>query len=124
MFRSGKDVVWRISDEVALDLTNNPGNYVIAEMVDILDTFQNASDRTVVPLREPKPGLVVDPEVRGGFPVIEGTRVPYDMVSSLVRDGVAPEDISDYYPSVGPDAAVGARDFAAYVDQYRDKAAA
>lgn len=121
---AGKDVVWRISDDVALDLTNNPGNYVIAEMVDILDAFQNANDRTVVPLREPKPGLAVDPDIRGGFPVIEGTRVPYDVVSSLVRDGVAPEEIADYYPSVGAAAAVGATEFAAYVDQYRDKAAA
>ncbi|HEY4458601.1 MAG TPA: DUF433 domain-containing protein [Pseudonocardiaceae bacterium] len=120
----GKGVVWRISDGTALDLTNQPGNYVIAEMVDILAAFRNANDRVVVPLREPKPGLAVDPDVRGGFPVIEGTRVPYDMVSALVRDGVPPEDVADYYPSVSPEAAVGARDFDAYVDQYRDKAAA
>lgn len=120
----GKDVVWRISDGTALDLTNQPGNYVIAEMVDILAAFRNANDRVVVPLRAPKPGLAVDPDIRGGFPVIDGTRVPYDMVSALVRDGVAPEDVADYYPSVSPEAALSARDFAVYVDQYRDKAAA
>ncbi len=120
----GKDVVWRISSDVALDLTKNPGHHIIAEMVDILGAFQNANDRVVVPLREPKPGLAVDPDIRGGFPVIEGTRVPYDVVSSLVRDGVAPEDIADYYPSVSREAALGARDFDAYVDQFRDKPAA
>ena len=77
-----------------------------------------------MPLRAPKLGLAVDPDIRGGFPVIEGTRVPYDMVSALVRDGVAPEDVAGYYPSVSAEAASSARDFAAYVDQYRDKSAA
>ena len=120
----GKDIVWRISGDTALDLTKQPGNYVIAEMVDILAAFRNASDHVAVPLREPIPGLAVDPDVRGGFPVVEGTLVPYDMVSALVRDGVPPEEVADYYPSVSPEAALGARDFAAYVDQYRDKAAA
>jgi hypothetical protein len=32
--------------------------------------------------------------------------------------------MADCYPSVSQEAAFGARDFAAYVDQYRDKAAA
>jgi uncharacterized protein (DUF433 family) len=117
----GKDVVWRVSDEVAMDLTRSPGNYIIAEMVDILASFQGANDRQVVPLRRPKPGIEVDPDVRGGYPVIEGTRVPYDVVSSLVQDGIAPEDIVSYYPSVSPYAARGARDFAIYVDEYRNR---
>lgn len=120
----GKDVVWRVSDEVAMDLTRTPGNYVIAEMVDILASFQGANDRQVVALRTPKPGIEVDPDIRGGYPVIEGTRVPYDVVSSLFQDGIAPEDIVGYYPSVNPYAARGARDLAVYVDEYRDKAVA
>ncbi len=119
----GKDVTW-ISDDFAIDLTRSPGNFVIAQMGDILGSFQGTNDREVVALRRPKPGIEVDPDVRGGYPVIEGTRVPYDVVSALVQDGLAPEDIVSYYPPVSPDAARGARDFAVYVDEYRDKAVA
>ncbi|HWE91456.1 MAG TPA: DUF433 domain-containing protein [Pseudonocardiaceae bacterium] len=117
----GKDVVWRVSDDAAIDLTRSPGNHVIAEMVDILGPFSGLRDRQVVPLRKPKPGLAVDPEIRGGYPVIEGTRVPYDVVAALVQDGLAPEEVVDFYPSVSPEAAVGARDFAVYVSEYRDR---
>jgi len=32
--------------------------------------------------------------------VVSGTRVPYDLVAGLVRDGIPPENIKDYYPSL------------------------
>jgi uncharacterized protein (DUF433 family) len=118
----GRDVVWRISDRSAVDLTGEPGQQVIAQMVDILAVFPTQSHE-VVSLLRPKPGVAVDPEVRGGYPVIEGTRVPYDLVAALIEDGLAPEEISAFYPSVEPDAARGARDFAQYVDGYRVKVA-
>jgi uncharacterized protein (DUF433 family)/DNA-binding transcriptional MerR regulator len=119
---AGRDVIWKISDRAAVDLTNQPGQHVIAQMVDIFAAFP-VRRREVVPLLQPKPGVAVDPEVRGGYPVIEGTRVPYDLVAALIADGVLPEEISEFYPSVGPAAARGARDFANYVDGYRGKAA-
>jgi uncharacterized protein (DUF433 family) len=119
---AGRDVLWKISDRAAVDLTNQPGQHVIAQMVDIFAAFP-VRRREVVPLLQPKPGVAVNPEVRGGYPVIEGTRVPYDLVAALIADGVPPEGISAFYPSVAPAAARGARDFAHYVDGYREKAA-
>lgn len=76
-----------------------------------------------MPLLHPKPGVEVDPEVRGGYPVIEGTRVPYVLVAALLSDGLAPSDVSSFYPSVWPEAARGALDFAKYVDEFRGAAA-
>jgi uncharacterized protein (DUF433 family) len=116
----GRDVVWKISDDVAVDLTRRPGQHVIAQMVDILATFRGTQDREVVPLYHPKPGVVVDPEIRGGYPVIAGTRVPYDMVASLLEDGVTPDEVAGFYPAVSADAARGALAFARYVDGYRE----
>ena len=116
----GKDVVWRVSDEEAVALTGAPGQLVIAEMVDILAAFTNMWGRNVVPLCEPTPGVRVDPDIRGGYPVVAGTRVPYDLVASLLGDGVAPDDVSAFYPSVGSDGARGAVAFARYVDEYRE----
>jgi hypothetical protein len=35
-----------------------------------------------------------------------------------MRDGVAAEDIGEFFPQVSPDAARDAYDFASYVDSY------
>jgi uncharacterized protein (DUF433 family) len=114
----GQDVLLLISADEAIDLTRSPGQRLIAQMVDIFGPFVNMQAQDVVDLRRPKPGISVDPEVRGGFPVVAGTRVPYDLVSSLLDDGVDVTAISDVYPSVSVTAAQGAADFARYVDGF------
>ena len=115
----GRDVVWRVSGDEAVDLTRSPGQQLIAEMVDIIAAFPGMHGRRVVPLYRPKPGVSVDPEIRGGYPVIAGTRVPYDVVAGLLMDGLATEEVRAFYPSVGGSAARGALAFALYVDTYR-----
>lgn len=120
LMADGRDVVWKVSDDVAVDLTRYPGQQIIAQMVDILAGFHGSHDREVVPLYHPKPGVEVDPEIRGGYPVIAGTRVPYDLVASLLEDGVAAEDVAGFYPAVSAEAARGALAFARYVDGYRE----
>jgi uncharacterized protein (DUF433 family) len=115
----GGDVVWRKSDGEAIDLTGRPGQRLIAEMVDILAAFTVGDDARVVALFEPARGVSVDPEVRGGYPVIAGTRVPFDLVASLVADGVDPVDIAAFYPSVNAEGAEGARSLADLVGAVR-----
>ncbi|MBA2474126.1 MAG: DUF433 domain-containing protein [Pseudonocardiales bacterium] len=73
-----------------------------------------------MPLYRPEPGVAVDPEIRGGYPVIAGTLGPYDMVASLLEDGVTAEEVAGFYPAVSPDAAREALAFAQYVDGYRE----
>lgn len=114
----GHDIVLRISADEAIDLTGSRGQGLLVQMVDIFGPFVNMQAEDVVDLRRPKPGISVDPEIRGGFPVVEGTRVPYDLVSSLLDDGLDIAAISDLYPSVSVDAARGAADFARYVDGF------
>lgn len=46
----------------------------------------------------------IDPEIRGGEPVITGTRVPVYMLADLVRMGTTPEEMREDYPSVSPEA--------------------
>ena len=118
----GRDVVWLASTDHAVDLTGQVSHQVIADMVGILAAFRAPRGHEVVPLLQPKPGVAVDPEVRGGFPVIEGTRVPYDVVAALLGDGLTPGEVSGFYPSVWPEAAQGALDFARYVESYRGAA--
>jgi uncharacterized protein (DUF433 family) len=120
----GRDVVWQATEHTAVDLTRQPGQQVIADMADVLAAFRGSGDRHVVPLLRPTPGLAVDPHVRGGFPVIEGTRVPYDLVAALLDDGLDPAEVRRFYPSVEPVAARGALEFARYVDRFRGPTAA
>jgi uncharacterized protein (DUF433 family) len=74
---------------------------------------------TVVDLMRPRPNIEVDPDVQGGYPVIKGTRVEFDLVASLVEDGVKPEEISAFYPAVTPAAARDAAAFANIVESYK-----
>lgn len=117
--------IYLLDEDHAVDLVRHKGNVVIHQFVDVLQPFY-VQGRQIPALLEPRPHVEVDPAVRGGEPVITGTRIPYEEVASLMRDGVAAEDVHEFYPHVTADAARDAYDFASYVDSYvtRPEAAA
>lgn len=41
-----------------------------------------------------------DPGIRGGEPVVRGTRVPVYLLADLVKQGASPEELSEDYPSI------------------------
>lgn len=103
--------------EEAIDLVHRPGHQIVAVMSDVLASF-DAGEHHVPALYHPRPTITIDPEIRGGRPVVSGTRVPYELVAELLADGVAAEEISNYYPAVSEVAARDALDFAEYVASY------
>jgi len=86
-------------------------------MVDVFGEFDGRVGH-VLPFQRPVPGVVVDPGIRSGFPVIEGTRAGYDQVAGLMADNVPAEDIAGFFPSVNAEAARAAHRFANYVSKY------
>jgi len=112
-------IVWAdASSDSYVDLVNKPGQLrepVVMETV--FGRFRDKDGGLVRPLCEPFPHIRISPEVRGGYPVIKDTRVPYVNVATLVRDGVAPRAIRGIYPAVSAAAARDAAAFAAYVDE-------
>lgn len=114
----GTSIVLVKHDE-AIDLVKTPGQYVMAEMSDVLRPFANRHNVEIPALLQPRPRIAVDPGVRLGHPVVAGTRVPYENVAGLIADGVPAERIHDYYPSVDASSAQDAADFAMYVDSWR-----
>jgi uncharacterized protein (DUF433 family) len=46
---------------------------------------------------ELSPGVVVDPEVRFGKPVIKGTRVPVELVIGKLAGGMTADEIAEEY---------------------------
>jgi uncharacterized protein (DUF433 family) len=110
-----------VKDDWAIDLVKNPGQYVIAEMSEVLRPFLNRNNVEVPALFSPRQNISVSPEIRAGHPVIAGTRVPYENVAELVRDGVPEDSVDEYYPAVDRAAAQDAWEFAKYVDSWRER---
>ena len=108
-----------VTDEDAVDLVRHPGQrQLLISMGDVIEPFGVRAGVLVPHLLQPRNHLAVDPDTQGGTPVIADTRVPYDVVAGLIRDGVVPERIGDYYPGVTASAARDALDFARYVESY------
>lgn len=51
-------------------------------------------------LRDAESLVVSDPDIRGGEPVIRGTRVPVYLIADLVRQGAGLKELLEDYPSL------------------------
>lgn len=99
-----------------VDLEQQPGTILDAVLMsDVLAPFKTSSGRSVPSLKRPRPRIAVDPTVLGGYPVIVGTRVPFDVVAQLAHDDLEPREITAIYPSVEPEAIDDATAFAEQV---------
>jgi uncharacterized protein (DUF433 family)/DNA-binding transcriptional MerR regulator len=99
-----------------LDLELQPGT-VLEEVLmrDVLEPFETSGGRSVPALERPRPQITVDPSVLGGYPVIAGSRVPFDVVARLAEDDLEPAEIIAIYPSVAPESIEDATWFAEQV---------
>jgi len=98
----GKTIFVELPDEGVVDLTKRPGHSLARyTFEDLFAEFNDFRDSPVVDLTRPSSYLTVDPRMLGGFPVVEGTRVPYDSIVQLV-DGATftVEDVPDVFPHV------------------------
>jgi uncharacterized protein (DUF433 family) len=103
-------------DGEIVDLEAAPGNEVIplgdepdrrdVRMQLVLSAFQSSTGREVPDFRVPRPGIRIERSVLGGYPVVEGTRVPYDAIATLAVDGADYEVVRSLYPSV-PESVLG-----------------
>jgi uncharacterized protein (DUF433 family)/DNA-binding transcriptional MerR regulator len=111
-----KTIVVKTPSGQLLDLEQQPGT-VLDEVLmgDVLAPFETSTGRRVPALKRPRPLIAVDPAVLGGYPVIAGTRVPFDVVARLAQDDLKPREITAIYPSVDPEAIHDATKFAEQV---------
>lgn len=110
---SGKTILVE-GDEGFTDILKEPGaRELTLTLEDIFRPFKTFRGREVPDMNSPAPNLTIDRDVMGGIPVIEGTRIPFDTVADLVDfKTIFPEDVPNYFPSVTPEAAQHAVDFA------------
>lgn len=121
---AGGTIVLIRDDETSVDLVKHPGHELVAHMAEVLRPFETSSGRHVLDLKRPFPNVSVDPGMRGGHPVIRHTRIAFEAVAGLVADGVHPQDIAEFFPSVTAEAARDAYEFSAYVDGVSQPSAA
>lgn len=121
----GRTIVWISADSDYFDIVEHPGQAGIqVVMDDVFDEFKTSSGRRVPDLTSPAPGVTVDRGVRGGFPVISGTRVPFNIIADLYADGMKPSDIRGLYPGVRARDVLGASELAELVAQNEARAGA
>jgi uncharacterized protein (DUF433 family)/DNA-binding transcriptional MerR regulator len=107
----GKTIVADVQGDV-VDLVKRPGQRDLFSFEDIYRSFPNFKNEVVPDFRAPAPGIEVRYQRMGGWPTIQGTRVPYDVVANLVDyKTVMPEDIPEIYPGVSAKAAEDAVSF-------------
>lgn len=113
----GRSIVWLTDDGDYIDTVEQPGQPGIrVVMEEVFRSFTTATGRHVPDLNAPAPGLSIDDDVRSGFPVLEGTRIPYDTVAGLAHDGLTVAEIIDLYPSATSEGVHGAMELAELVD--------
>ena len=105
-------VVW--TDDGFMDLVQEPGQYELYSLDTIYRPFVNMRGDQVVDFERPRPHLEVNARKLGGWPTIEGSRVPFDTVADAMTGDTAirAEDLRRFYPGVTPVAAHDALDFA------------
>jgi uncharacterized protein (DUF433 family)/DNA-binding transcriptional MerR regulator len=106
-----------VHDDGATDLVKKPGHELLVTMDDVIAEFENFRGDRVVNLLHPRPGVEVKPGRLSGWPTVRNTRVGYDTVADLVAGGVAPTEVSDYYPTVAAEYVADAVDFAEEVSR-------
>jgi uncharacterized protein (DUF433 family)/DNA-binding transcriptional MerR regulator len=114
----GKSAIWISKDGDYVDVVAQPGQPGIhVVMEDIFRSFVTFRGQRVADLVHPALGLLIDPAVRGGVPVAEGTRITYDRLAALRQDGLTVDEVRELYPWVSAESIEGATEFAHRVEE-------
>lgn len=118
-FRFGVDddtIYLGTEDGEAIDILKKVGHSTLFSFEDMLGAFRNFKETPVPQLSRPSAHLELRPSRMSGWPTIESTRVPFDVIARLVDfETVQPHDVEAFYPGVSPAAALDAVEFHARV---------
>lgn len=104
------------TDDGWLDLVSKPGQYELHTLGDVYAPFTTNRGVQVVDFLHPRPQLDVDVRRLGGWPVLHGTRIDYDVAARAVDNvTVFAKDVARFYPGATEVAVNDAVDFAQQV---------
>jgi uncharacterized protein (DUF433 family)/DNA-binding transcriptional MerR regulator len=110
---ASRSIVWITEDGDYVDVLERPGQGLIrVDMGEVLGAFRTEDGRDVPELSRPAPGLEILRGRCSSYPTVEGTRITFDSVASLIADGMANDDIRWLYPNVSDTSIKGAVELA------------
>lgn len=85
----------------------------LSSLKEIFAPFESFNGRAIPRLLQPYENIEVSQDRLGGVPILTGTRITYDLVTSLLEGEVAmtPEEIVEMYPSAHVEGIRSAIDF-------------
>jgi len=89
--------------EAVLQFVISPGDELpVSECMAIRQASVTLLDlqNRILKLRRARDMVVSDPEIRGGEPVIQGTRIPVHSIVDMLRQGASEEEVLQGYPSL------------------------
>ena len=130
LIRTAATIYVERPDRRRVDLEAHPGHELVnvsedasdersVAMSSVLAEFENVRGRTVPDFFAPREHVAVNRDVLGGFPVIRGTRVPFDVIADLVTSGASSAVIARLYPTVAAEALPSALEFSELIDAAR-----
>ncbi len=87
------------------------GGQFFLSMREVFETL-GSTDGASISTLHPAPRITIDPEVRGGTPVIDGTRVPAELVAEMAEQGMTDKEIIRQYPMLSSADIKAARNWA------------
>jgi uncharacterized protein (DUF433 family) len=94
---SRREVARAIESGAGADLVAVSGSSVL--FVQVKDARKDV-ERELKRLRKVEQMVVSDPEVMGGTPVYRNTRIPVDLVATMIAQGATVEEIVEGYPAL------------------------
>ena len=94
--------------EVAREIESAPNADFVAvsggpALVIQVKSARKKVERELKRLHKAESMAVSDPEIMGGTPVYRGTRIPVDLVATMLTQGASPEEILRGYPALNPE---------------------
>ena len=77
-----------------------PGQYQFYTLADVFRPFNNRNDEMIVDFQKPRPTLRSTQRKLGGWPTIDGTRVPFDIVADALSGDLplSSDQVQAFYP--------------------------
>jgi len=106
---SGGEIVWTPTDDPQAEVLASRGGQILLTLDEVWKKLNaEVRDGEVIALH-PAAHIDIDPNVRGGTPVVSGTRTPTVLVAELVDGGLSPEEIVAMYPLLTVEAVAAVR---------------
>lgn len=101
------EIVWTPMDDPQAAVLASRGGQLLLTLDEVWKKLDAEVREGEIIALHPADHVDIDPDVRGGTPVVTGTRVPTALVAELVNGGLSPKEVVAMYPLLTVEAVAG-----------------